>query len=228
MRWLLLAYRCWRCWPRVGAAALGRRCVGWRGGLVGAARRRARRWRWWSRSTRCAAQRLLRWLRGARRRRRAARRRLLGRDRPTASSARCARASSEPRPERDAAGAVPGGDRGLAQRRAAARRARPHRVVQRARGRPLRPRPAARPAASASPTWCARRPSSAYLQARRLRRAGDVFAGRARPRHAVGAGAALRRRHRSCCCRRTSPSASAPRRCGATSSPTCRTRSARR
>ena len=46
--------------------------------------------------------------------------------------------------------------------------------------------------------------------------------------HAVGAACGLTATARSWCCRRTSPNANAPTRCGATSWPTCRTRSARR
>ena len=57
------------------------------------------------------------------------------------------RCASSDAVEREAAPvAVPVGDGGVAERRAAARRGRPDRVVQLARGRSLRARPAARPA----------------------------------------------------------------------------------
>ena len=112
----------------------------------------------------------------------------------TASSAALRRRERERRARAHAPDAVPRGDRGLAQRRAAARRERPDRVVQLASPPITSASTRSATGASASPTWCARRPSSPTC------RPGDfdepvALPRPARPGLAVGADPPLRRRH---------------------------------
>ena len=136
--------------------------------------RRAGRAAWparWSgsRSTACAAARVLRWLRARRRERHAARSAASGaKSVDRMRGARCARASrqAEDAEQRlqEFLAAIQASPNGvvLLDRPGA------HRMVQPDGGRAVRLRPAARPACSRSPTWCATR-LHRLLQQRRLR-----------------------------------------------------------
>ena len=156
---------------------------------------------------------------------RAARHRLLGRTR-LSDGARVALARAGAATRAPAHRAVPVGDRGVAQRRDAARRRRPHRVVQLDRRRSPRRRPDARRRTAAdqpgSRAGLRRAPAGAQV-----RRGTDLCDSRA-TRHAGRVGAALWRRPAAVDHAGRDRARCAPTRCGATSWPTCRTRSARR
>ena len=135
--------------------------------------------------------RLLRWLRGAQDTPAPRDAGLLGRDR-LSHRAQPARPRAHGRGRAPAPGAVPRRHGSVAERRPAARRRRPDRVVQLARRRSLRPRSAARPAP-------ARHQPDPLAGVRRLPAGRPVRRARhlpsaARPGHAAGDDPALRRR----------------------------------